>query len=98
MIARSFDCVRPRGLVIVLGFCVTADSFMPVTAMAKEARMEFVALYDRQEFEMTVDAFDAGAPQVTQMITDVVSLDETPAAFEALRERTHQCKVQISPW
>jgi len=98
MIERSLECVRRRGLVVVLGFCVTPDTFHPAAAVAKEARMEFAVLYDRREFEITVDAFEAGAPQVSEMITDVVSLDEAPAAFEALRERTHQCKVQIAPW
>jgi (R,R)-butanediol dehydrogenase/meso-butanediol dehydrogenase/diacetyl reductase len=98
MIARSIDCVRPRGLVVVLGFCVTPDTFQPTAAIAKEVRMQFAALYDRKEFQVTVDAFEAGAPQAMEMITDVVSLDQMPAAFEALRQRTHQCKVQIAPW
>jgi (R,R)-butanediol dehydrogenase/meso-butanediol dehydrogenase/diacetyl reductase len=97
MIARSIDAVRYGGLVVVLGFCVQADTFMPAAAMAKEARLRFAALYDRREFEICVDAFEAGAAEPAAMITDVVSLDETPAAFEALRHRTHQCKVQIAP-
>lgn len=97
MIQTALDCVRARGLVVVLGFCTTADSFHPAAAVAKEARINFAVLYDRREFEITVDALEAGAPEVGRMITDVVSLDETPAAFEALRQRTHQCKVQIAP-
>jgi (R,R)-butanediol dehydrogenase/meso-butanediol dehydrogenase/diacetyl reductase len=97
MIEQSIACVRPRGLVVVLGFCMTADSFQPAMAVAKEVRMQFAVLYDRREFEITVDAFAAGAPQAMEMITDVVTLDATPAAFEALRQRTHQCKVQIAP-
>jgi (R,R)-butanediol dehydrogenase/meso-butanediol dehydrogenase/diacetyl reductase len=67
-------------------------------AVAKEVRMQFAALYDRKEYQITVDALEAGAPQAMDMITDVVSLDQAPAAFEALRQRTHQCKVQIAPW
>jgi len=98
MIARSIACVRPRGLVVVLGFCVAADSFQPTMAIAKEVRMQFAALYDRKEYQITVDALEAGAPQAMDMITDVVSLDQAPAALEALRQRTHQCKVQIAPW
>jgi threonine dehydrogenase-like Zn-dependent dehydrogenase len=30
---------------------------------------------------------------VSAMITDIVSLDELPAAFEALKTPSHQCKV-----
>jgi (R,R)-butanediol dehydrogenase/meso-butanediol dehydrogenase/diacetyl reductase len=32
------------------------------------------------------------------MVTETVSLAQFPAAFEALRERTHQCKVMLNPW
>jgi threonine dehydrogenase-like Zn-dependent dehydrogenase len=32
------------------------------------------------------------------MITDTVSFDQFPAAFEALRNRTTQCKVMLDPW
>jgi (R,R)-butanediol dehydrogenase/meso-butanediol dehydrogenase/diacetyl reductase len=32
------------------------------------------------------------------MVTDTVSLADFPAAFEALRSRTHQCKVMLDPW
>ena len=98
MVQTAIDCVRPRGLIVVLGLCTTTDSFHPGAALAKEARINFAVLYDRREFEMTVDAFEAGAPEVGRMITDVVTLDDTPAAFEALRQRTHQCKVQIASW
>jgi len=32
------------------------------------------------------------------MITEVVTLDDAPAAFEALRGRNNQCKVMIRPF
>ncbi len=32
------------------------------------------------------------------MITDQVSLGTMPEAFEALKHRTHQCKVMVDPW
>jgi threonine dehydrogenase-like Zn-dependent dehydrogenase len=41
---------------------------------------------------------DSGAVQARAMITDQVSLDELPSAFEALRQRTHQCKVMVVPF
>jgi hypothetical protein len=31
------------------------------------------------------------------MITDTVSLENMPPAFEALRRRTSQCKVLVKP-
>ena len=97
MIATAIDCVRPRGLVVVLGLCLTADTFQPALAVAKEVRLQFAVVYDRKEFEITVDAFARGAVEPSTMITDVVGLDQAPVAFEALRHRTHQCKVHIAP-
>ena len=32
---------------------------------------------------------------VQHMITDVVSLDQLPQAFDALRKPVHQCKVML---
>jgi len=32
---------------------------------------------------------------VAHMVTDIVGFDELPAAFEALRHPTHQCKVML---
>jgi len=29
------------------------------------------------------------------MVTDIVTLDALPAAFEALRKPSHQCKVML---
>jgi (R,R)-butanediol dehydrogenase/meso-butanediol dehydrogenase/diacetyl reductase len=32
---------------------------------------------------------------VAHMVTDIVTLDALPAAFEALRKPSHQCKVML---
>ena len=34
-----------------------------------------------------------GRVDATDMITDIVTLEEMPEAFEALRTPAHQCKV-----
>jgi 2-desacetyl-2-hydroxyethyl bacteriochlorophyllide A dehydrogenase len=98
LIANSIDCVRYGGLVVVLGYCVTADTFMPAVAVAKEVRLQFAVLYDRREFEISAEVFETAGVDPRAMITDVVSLHAAPAAFEALRNRNHQCKVHIAPW
>lgn len=99
LIETSIACVRRRGLVVVLGFCVAADRLSPAVAVMKEVRLAFSFIYDRREFEIAADALArAEAPGPQAMITEVVGLDAAPDAFEALRARTHQCKVQIAPW
>ncbi len=55
-------------------------------------------LYDLREFEAAADVLDAGVATPRSMVTETVSLQELPAAFEALRHRTTQCKTLIDAW
>lgn len=98
MIQRSLACVKTGGRVVVLGVCIHQDHFHPLTGLAREADIHFSVVYDVAEFQTCVDALDAGHVSPRSMITDSVGLSEAPAAFEALRQRTHQCKVMIDPW
>jgi 2-desacetyl-2-hydroxyethyl bacteriochlorophyllide A dehydrogenase len=97
MLDLSVSCVRRGGTVLVLGFCMEPELFRASAAMTREAKLQFAILYSREEFQICVDALDAGAVSPRAMITDVVSLDDLPTAFEALRSRTTQCKVLIDP-
>lgn len=98
LIAESVNCVKPAGCVVVLGFCTVPDSFIPALAVWKEVRMQFAVTYSLAEFEHVARTLDAGHVEPRNMITDTVSLDQLPAAFEALRERSSQCKVMLAPW
>ena len=97
MIARGIDYVRPRGTVIVLGLCTRSDSFVPFTLVAKEVRLQSSAFYDRRDFEVCADALDKDADTQRSMVTDTVQLEDMPPVFEALRQRTTQCKVLVDP-
>lgn len=98
LLDKAISCVRIRGVVVVLGVCVQPDPFMPIMALAREVDIRFSQVYNLREFEVAVDAMESGNVEPRAMITDVVNLDAAPAAFEALRHRTHQCKVLINPW
>jgi len=98
MIEASCQYVKPTGTVCVLGFCTDRDHWLPVTPLFKEVNVIFAVLYALRDFQVAIDTLDAGSVEPRRMITDRISLDETPAMFEALRQRTHQCKVLIDPW
>ena len=51
--------------------------------------------YQLSDFAKTLDAMLAGELEPAAMITDVVTLEQLPAAFEALREPIDQCKVLV---
>jgi (R,R)-butanediol dehydrogenase / meso-butanediol dehydrogenase / diacetyl reductase len=97
LIKQCLEYVRPRGTVVVLGLCTAADSFVPFLAVAKEVRIQPAALYRMRDFEIAADMMDQGDVTPRAMVTETVSLAELPAAFEALRHRSRQCKVLIDP-
>jgi (R,R)-butanediol dehydrogenase/meso-butanediol dehydrogenase/diacetyl reductase len=97
LINRAIGYVRSRGTVVALGLCTQEDHFDPLGAIIKEVRIQMAALYDIRDFEASIDVFDRGLAEPRSMVTDTVTLDETPAIFEALRTRTTQCKVLVAP-
>jgi (R,R)-butanediol dehydrogenase/meso-butanediol dehydrogenase/diacetyl reductase len=50
-----------------------------------------------REYQAALDVLDGGHSAAKAMVTDTVALSEMPAAFEALRRRTSQCKVMVRP-
>ena len=97
LIAQAIDQVRVKGTVVVLGLCTRSDSFVPFVALSKEVRIVTSAFFKRQEYEAALDALDAGDAEPRLLVTDTIGLDQVPASFEALKTRTHQCKVLIAP-
>jgi 2-desacetyl-2-hydroxyethyl bacteriochlorophyllide A dehydrogenase len=98
LIAQAVSCVRPVGTVVVLGFCSVPDSFIPAIAVWKEVTIRFSMTYSLSEFEHVARVLDCGDVECRAMITDTVPLAALPASFESLRQRTHQCKLMVSPW
>ncbi|MCC6949679.1 MAG: alcohol dehydrogenase catalytic domain-containing protein [Bradyrhizobiaceae bacterium] len=98
LIQRCIDHVRPRGgTVVVLGLCTGSDAIQPFEAVNKEVRIQMASFYELADFTRSVDALDRGAVEPAAMVTNEVSLDEMPEAFEKLKHRTHQCKVLVKP-
>lgn len=97
LIAQAVEHIRVQGEVLVQGLCTRPDSFVPFRAVSKECRIQFSAFFKTQEYQAALDVLSAGAAQPRALVTDTVSLDQLPEAFEALRTRTHQCKVLVAP-
>ena len=98
LIELAVQAVRPRGTVVVAGFCRQADTFTPVVAVYKEIRMLFSVLYGIHDFQDSIDMLDADADTLRSMVTHTVDLAGFPAAFDELRSRSQQCKVLLDPW
>jgi (R,R)-butanediol dehydrogenase/meso-butanediol dehydrogenase/diacetyl reductase len=86
--------IAPRHCTLVpVGVCEQPDTFMPFLALVKELRFQFAIAYTRDDFETVIAMLAQGRLDASEMITDIVSLEEMPEAFEALRTPSHQCKV-----
>jgi (R,R)-butanediol dehydrogenase/meso-butanediol dehydrogenase/diacetyl reductase len=97
LIAQAVDQVRNRGTVLLLGLCTKPDTFNGFAMLSKEVRLITSAFFTGAEYEAALEALDTGAPEPRLLITDTISLAETPVRFEALRTRTYDCKVLIAP-
>lgn len=98
LLATAVELVRSRGTVVLLGLCTVTDTFNPFLTMVKEVRIQPSMLYDLHEFEAAADVLDGYAETPRSMVTETVPLSGLPAAFEALRHRTTQCKTLIDLW
>ncbi|MCI5074159.1 alcohol dehydrogenase catalytic domain-containing protein [Oricola sp.] len=94
----NFACelVRVHGKVVGVGLCVGGDEWDPFAVLSKEITIVMAAFFNMAEFEMAIDALatlETYRPQA--LITDRIGLGKVPDTFEALRDRTTQCKVLI---
>jgi 2-desacetyl-2-hydroxyethyl bacteriochlorophyllide A dehydrogenase len=86
----------PRGCrIVIAGVCQQPDTIMPLMGIVKELELQFVLGYRPADFDYVIAMIASDRVDVDHMITDVVDLDTLPAAFEALRTPTHQCKVML---
>ena len=97
LIQNVFEMAPVHCRVVIAGVCMKPDTIVPVTAMMRELRVQFVAYYRRSDFAYTLDMLRAERIRPGPMITNVIGLAELPAAFEALRRPSTQCKVIVRP-
>jgi (R,R)-butanediol dehydrogenase/meso-butanediol dehydrogenase/diacetyl reductase len=97
LMGQALNHVRKFGKIVSLGFCTTPDPLIPALAAFKAVKMSFPVGYGLQEFEYVADTMLAGRIDPKSMITSVVSLEDLPGAFEALRGPNNETKVQVSP-
>jgi (R,R)-butanediol dehydrogenase/meso-butanediol dehydrogenase/diacetyl reductase len=97
MVQASIDAAGVHSTVVIVGVCSKPDPFVPVVALMKELTMHFVVYYRSADYRYTIDMMHAGRIDPLSMVTDRIGLDAFPAAFEALKHPTTQCKVLVLP-
>jgi len=97
LIAQAVEQVRPRGTILLLGLCTKPDTFNSFAMLSKEVKLVTSAFFTVPDYRASLDALAEGAIEPRLLVTDTISLAETPAVFESLKHRTSQCKVLIAP-
>ena len=93
LLQQCFEMAPYGGKIVPVGVCEQPDQIMPFWGLVKELNVQFAIAYTKDDFETSIAMLAEGRIDVSPMITDIVSLDELPEAFEALRVPSDQCKV-----
>jgi 2-desacetyl-2-hydroxyethyl bacteriochlorophyllide A dehydrogenase len=97
LIEECVGRVRFRGRVVVAGVCMGADSITPLAGILKEAQLQYVLAYEKDDFTYTLGMLAQERIDPTPLITDRIGLAGVPAAFEALAAPQSQGKVLACP-
>lgn len=104
-----FECVGVPGIieqivssvplltrVVVVGVCMTPDTFRPTMAISKEIDIRFVIGYTPLEFRDTLHMLAEGKVKAP-IVTGTVGLDGVGGAFDALGDPEAHAKILIDP-
>ena len=105
-----FECVGAPGMlqalaeaapagsrIVVAGVCMETDRVEPLAFIVKEIELRFVYGYSREEFAQSLENLAEGRTRYPAVITEVVGLEQTPAAFVRLQTDKSQIKILVAP-
>lgn len=94
----ALKCLQRQGRLVLVGLPAKPSQLRLDLVVLKEIRMEGSAGYARNDFQKAIDLLASGAFPVESMITRIVSMEETEAAFRDLTAiETRHVKVLIQP-
>ncbi|NQU07254.1 MAG: alcohol dehydrogenase catalytic domain-containing protein [Candidatus Abyssubacteria bacterium] len=92
---EAFSLVRRAGKVVLVGVCMEPATVMPVFWVLKEVAMQTAMGFVRSEFESSLDLIHKGVLKTEGLVTETVSLDRLPDAFERLLSPNDEIKVLV---
>lgn len=93
---QAMELVDRAGRVVVVGVCMKEDRIYPMVGINKQLTLKFVLGYTPAEYAEALTALGDRSIDTSPMITRTVTLEELPAAFEALAN-PHDCKIVVLP-
>ncbi len=93
---QAMELVERAGRAIVVGVCMKEDRIFPMVGINKQLTLKFVLGYTPAEYAEALAALADQSIDTSPMVTRTVSLEDLPAAFEALAD-PHDCKIVVLP-
>lgn len=84
--------------VVVTGIAPNEEPILPMLAVSKELRLDFVIYYTPEEFAQALELVASGAFDWRPVTTGKVGLDGVGEAFAALGDAEAHAKIMIEPW
>jgi threonine dehydrogenase-like Zn-dependent dehydrogenase len=89
------DGAPPKARIVVVGVCMEQDHIEPFVGIVKELEVRFAFGYTPGEFAATLDRLAQGMPGADSLVTDIVDLADTPAAFQTLDDPGDHGKILV---
>ena len=93
----AMDYAPSGGRIVIVGVCMAPDTVLPPKAISKELQINYVFMYRKRDFEITIELMDQGRIDPTPLLSSVVSFDDFPTAFTSLKTDKRACKVLLEP-
>ena len=97
MLQSVIENAPPTAHVVVVGACVEDDRILPVIAINKQLRFDFVFAYTPVEFAETLSAIAEGEIDAARLISGTVALPDASAAFDRLAQPGGDVKLIVQP-
>lgn len=97
MLQSVIENAPPTAHVVIVGACVEDDRILPVIAINKQLRFDFVFAYTPSEFQQTLQALADGEIDGQAFVTGVETLTGAASAFERLGLPGADVKIIVRP-
>jgi (R,R)-butanediol dehydrogenase/meso-butanediol dehydrogenase/diacetyl reductase len=97
MIQQCIAMAEKESRIVVVGVCMSSDSFEPLACIMKALQLVFAYGYTTADYAYILDLLGARRITAKPLISHRIGLDDLPAVFEQMRRPTDQIKVMVCP-
>jgi 2-desacetyl-2-hydroxyethyl bacteriochlorophyllide A dehydrogenase len=92
---EAFNLVRRGGKVALVGVCMDIATVHPVLWVIKELSMQATIGFVRDDMLVSLSQIAKGVLKTDQLITETITLEQLPDAFERLLKPNNEIKILV---